>query len=125
MVNEAGGTGASARSPGIEISGKTGTAQVVSEALQKSANSSEFKNTAWFVGYAPADKPEIVVAALVQRGEHSTVAVPIVRDVIKAYFDKKTGAKPPPIQMETQARVLTQLAPQTPPGHLSLAAGRQ
>jgi penicillin-binding protein 2 len=125
VVNEPGGTGASARSPGIEISGKTGTAQVVSEALQKSANSSEFKNTAWFVGYAPADKPEIVVAALVQRGEHSTVAVPIVRDVIKAYFDKKTGAKPPPIQMETQARVLTQLAPTPPPGRLTPTAGHQ
>ena len=55
------------------------------------ANSSEYKSTAWFVGYAPSDKPEIVVAALVQRGEHSAVAVPIVREVIKAYFDKKLG----------------------------------
>ena len=89
VVNEGGGTGAAARCPGIEISGKTGTAQVVSQALEKSAKSSEFKSTAWFVGYAPSDKPEIVVAALVQRGEHSAVAVPIVRDVIKAYFDKK------------------------------------
>ena len=111
VVNEGGGTGAAARCPGIEISGKTGTAQVVSQTLEKSGKSSEYKSTAWFVGYAPSDKPEIVVAALVQRGEHSAVAVPIVREVIKAYFDKKLGAKPPENQMETQARVLSQLGP--------------
>ena len=115
VVNEGGGTGGAARCPGIDISGKTGTAQVVSQALQQSAKSSEYKNTAWFVGYAPSDKPEIVVAALVQRGEHSTVAVPIVRDVIKAYFDKKLGPKTPGNQMESQVRVLSQVRPAEPP----------
>ena len=122
VVNEGGGTGGAARSPGIDISGKTGTAQVVSQALQQSAKSSEFKNTAWFVGYAPSDKPEIVVAALVMRGEHSTVAVPIVRDVIKAYFDKKVGPKSPGNQMETQVRVLSQLRPADPPGQTKSAS---
>ena len=62
------------------------------------------QDTAWSVGYAPSDKPEIVVAALVQHGEHSAVAIPIVREVIKAYFDKKLGTKPPDNQMETQVR---------------------
>jgi penicillin-binding protein 2 len=109
VVNEGGGTGSAARCPETEISGKTGTAQVVSQALEQSAKSSEYKSTAWFVGYAPADKPEIVVAALVMRGEHSAVAVPVVREVIKAYFDKKAGPKAPGNQMETQARVLSQL----------------
>ena len=123
VVNEGGGTGGAARCPGIDISGKTGTAQVVSQALEQSAKSSEYKSTAWFVGYAPSDKPEIVVAALVQRGEHSAVAVPIVREVIKAYFDKKLGPKPPDNQMETQVRVLSQLRPgQTPRRRASLAA---
>ena len=115
VVNEGGGTGAAARSPGIEISGKTGTAQVVSQTLEKSAKSSEYKSTAWFVGYAPPEKPEIVVAALVMRGEHSAVAVPIVREVIKAYFDKKLGPKGPNNQMETQVRVLSQLRPAPAP----------
>ena len=115
VVNEGGGTGGAARCPGIDISGKTGTAQVVSQTLQQSAKSSEYKNTAWFVGYAPSDKPEIIVAALVMRGEHSTVAVPIVRDVIKAYFDKKLGSNPPADQMESQVRVLSQLQPTTRP----------
>ena len=119
VVNEGGGTGSAAQTPGIEISGKTGTAQVVSQTLEQSANSSEFKSTAWFVGYAPPDKPEIVVAALVQRGEHSAVAVPIVRDVIKAYFDKKQGPKGPANQMESQARVLSQLRPGALPAQKS------
>jgi len=125
VVNEGGGTGSAARCPGIDISGKTGTAQVVSQALQESTKSSEYNNTAWFVGYAPSDKPEIVVAALVQRGEHSTVAVPIARDVIKAYFDKRAGPKPPSNQMETQVRVLSQARPAIPAGPVATAPMHQ
>lgn len=41
------------------------------------------------MGFAPCDKPEIVVAALFEHGAESKYAAPIVRDVIKAYFDKK------------------------------------
>ena len=124
VVNEGGGTASLARCPGIEISGKTGTAQVVSQALQQASKTSEFKNTAWFVGYAPPDKPEIVVAALVQRGEHSTVAVPIARDIIKAYFDKKLAGKPPASQMEAQTKVLSQLRPAAEPARPAPASGR-
>jgi penicillin-binding protein 2 len=124
VVNEGGGTGPAARCPGIDVSGKTGTAQVVSQALEKSEKSSEFKSTAWFVGYAPSDKPEIVVAALVIKGEHSTVAVPIARDVIKEYFDKKLGPKRPTNQMETQMRVLSQLQQSAPPAAWRSDLGR-
>jgi penicillin-binding protein 2 len=111
VVNEGGGTGASARCPGIDISGKTGTAQVVSVGLQKSAKDAEFKNNAWFVGYAPSNQPEIVVAALVMRGEHSTVAAPVARDVIKAYFDKKLGQGAVPQRLPTQAKLLSLARP--------------
>jgi penicillin-binding protein 2 len=107
VVNEGEGTGASARCPGIDIAGKTGTAQVVSVDLQKSAHNASFKNNAWFVGYAPSDKPEIVVAALVMQGEHSTVAAPVAREVIKAHFDKKAAQKPPPGQAQNPARTLS------------------
>lgn len=43
----------------------------------------------WFVGFAPCEKPEIVVVAFFEHGFESKYACPIVRDVIKAYFDKK------------------------------------
>jgi penicillin-binding protein 2 len=107
VVNEGEGTGASARCPGLDIAGKTGTAQVVSVDLQKSAHNANFKNNAWFVGFAPSLKPEIVVAALVMQGEHSTVAVPIVREVIKAYFDKKAAQKPSHDQNQDEVRMLS------------------
>jgi len=91
VVNEE-GTGASARIPGIDVCGKTGSAQRISNTLAKSNKelASTMKDTAWFVAFSPCDHPEIVVAALWEAGEHGALAAPIVRDVIKAYFDKKT-----------------------------------
>jgi penicillin-binding protein 2 len=107
VVNE-GGTGAGAYEPGLDIAGKTGTAQVVSVELEQAAKKHEYRNNAWFVGYSPSAKPEIAVAALVMQGDHSTVAVPIVRDVIKAYLQKKAARRPPPGQLQTQIRVLSE-----------------
>ncbi|MCL5746567.1 MAG: penicillin-binding transpeptidase domain-containing protein, partial [Acidobacteria bacterium] len=95
VVNE-GGTGASARLPGIEVCGKTGSAQLVSNELMKIAKlGDEFKDNAWFVGFAPRVNPEIVVVALWEQGAHGNLAAPMVRDVIKAYFDKKARLAPP------------------------------
>jgi penicillin-binding protein 2 len=90
VVNE-GGTGASAHIEGIEVSGKTGSAQRISNELAKSnkAVSQAMKDNGWFVGFAPRENPEIVVAALLEGGEHGYQAAPVSRDVIKAYFDKK------------------------------------
>ena len=99
VVNEPGGTGVRARLPGMEVCGKTGTAQLASNDLLKSGTSygETMKDNAWFVGFAPRDNPEIVVAALFENGEHGQLAAPIVRDVMKAYFDKKARlAQPPP-----------------------------
>jgi penicillin-binding protein 2 len=108
VVND-GGTGVGARCPGIEIAGKTGTAQVVSSQLQSAARGKrEYENNAWFVGYAPSDHPEIVVAVLVMQGGHSTVAAPIARDVIKAYMEKRGELRPPPAEM--QAKLLSKPA---------------
>jgi penicillin-binding protein 2 len=92
VVNEAGATGVRAALPGIEVCGKTGTAQVASEDYVKAhkGDSQNLKDNAWFVGFAPGRAPEIVVAALFEHGAESKFAAPIVRDVIKAYFDKKT-----------------------------------
>src|SRR6185295_17612547 len=98
VVNE-GGTGASARIEGVELCGKTGSAQRISNELAKAnkAAGQDMKDNAWFVGFAPRDNPEIVVVALFEAGEHGNYAAPIVRDVVKAYFDKKARAgKTPP-----------------------------
>jgi len=89
VVNE-GGTGVRAALPGIAVCGKTGTAQVASAEFAKTqGNDVNFRDNAWFVGFAPCQAPEIVVSALFEHGAESKFAAPIVRDVIKAYFDKK------------------------------------
>lgn len=84
------GTAAASRIPGIEMCGKTGTAQLASNDLLKLKNSADWHDNAWFVGFAPPQNPEIVVAVLWENGAHGDMAAPIARDVIKAYFDKKT-----------------------------------
>ena len=89
VVNE-GGTGGRARLPNIEVCGKTGTAQVASAEYVKSVGGGhELKDNAWFVGFAPREAPEIAVVALFEHGAEGPLAAPIVRDVMKAYFDKK------------------------------------
>jgi penicillin-binding protein 2 len=88
------GTGGRARLPGIEVCGKTGTAQLASNTLLNSAAGRHMKDNAWFVGFAPKQSPEIVVVALFEAGEHGNLAAPIVRDVLKAYFDKKVRRMP-------------------------------
>ena len=109
-VNE-GGTGVRARLPGISVCGKTGTAQLVSnELLRASKLGQSLKDNAWFVGFAPCESPEIVVATLYESGEHGALAAPVVRDVIKAYCDKK--ARTARTQMLAEVR---QAAPQLGP----------
>jgi penicillin-binding protein 2 len=90
VVNE-GGTAALSRIEGIEFSGKTGSAQRVSNDLRKSGklDADDTKDNGWFVGFAPRQNPEIVVAALLEGGEHGSLAAPVARDIVKAYFDKK------------------------------------
>jgi penicillin-binding protein 2 len=91
VVNE-GGTGGTLKLAGIELSGKSGTAQVIGYTTRsKLGKQKKFEDNAWFVGYAPRRNPEIVVAVLVQEsGQHGgTASGPVVRDIIKAYYDKK------------------------------------
>ena len=97
VVNE-GGTGAVAALPGITVSGKTGSAQRVSNDLVRNnrALADTMQDNGWFVGFAPRDNPEIVVVALVEAGIHGGLnAAPISRDILKAYFDKKTVSATP------------------------------
>ena len=104
VVNEPGGTAFASKLSGIEFAGKTGSAQVISnQGLARAGKQADLKDNAWFVGFAPRQNPEIVVAVLVQGGEHgASAAAPIARDVVKAYYDKKQG-KLPPQELTTQA----------------------
>ena len=103
VVNE-GGTGAAAQIKGIDVCGKTGTAQRISLELAKSGKAAGdmAKDNGWFVGFAPRDKPEIVVVALSEASGWGANVAPIVRDVIKSYFDKKARQAQPTVSRAQQ-----------------------
>jgi penicillin-binding protein 2 len=94
VINE-GGTGSSLKLQNIEFSGKSGTAQLMSYDAGNRMGKKGKETNGWFVGYAPRRNPEIVVAAVIQgSSEHGgTTAGPVVRDIVKAYYDKKSGKR--------------------------------
>jgi penicillin-binding protein 2 len=87
VVNEPGGTGGAARLPGIVVAGKTGTAQVISKAIETHKLSEKLRDHAWFVAFAPAREPQIAMAVFVEHGGHGgSGAAPIARKGIEIYF---------------------------------------
>ncbi len=74
------GTAAASAIKGVQLAGKTGTAQ-----SGKYVNGKEL-NHGWFVGFAPADKPSIVVAVMIEFGGHGTRAAAIASKIIQAYL---------------------------------------
>ena len=105
VVQELHGTGRAAqlrgKLSGIRVAGKTGTAQVVRVADDREEEEQDvsqvpydFRDHAWFVAYAPAEAPEIVVTVLVEHGGHGgSAAAPLARQVMEAYFKNR-----PPVQ---------------------------
>lgn len=72
--------------------GKTGTAEYCDNVAQAKnlCQPENWPSHAWFVGYAPYNDPEIAVVAFVYNGgEGASVAAPIVRQVLEAYFELK------------------------------------
>jgi penicillin-binding protein 2 len=92
VVNGPRGTGKRSRLKNIIVSGKTGTVQVVrmksNEELEKKDEVPyKYRDHAWFVAFAPYEKPEIAVAVLVEHGGHGgATAAPIAQKVFKKYF---------------------------------------
>jgi penicillin-binding protein 2 len=87
VVNEPGGTGGASRSSVAVVSGKTGTAQVVSQ--QRGRRGGSFGDHAWFVAYAPSEDPEIAVSVFVEHGGHGgSAAAPIAKRAIEAFLSK-------------------------------------
>lgn len=117
-VNEEGGTANTARKQagltGLDMAGKTGTAQV-SHHLARGAEAEKVwyfnREHAWFAGYAPVKSPEVAVVALVEHGgvggKH---AAPIAFEAVRAYQQFVRNAKP-----ETRAGAAVPRAAPRPP----------
>jgi penicillin-binding protein 2 len=92
VVNEPGGTAFLSHSKIADISGKTGSAQVRAFSdIMKACEKREFKDRhhAWFVGYAPRENPQIVVAVVAEHQCHGSSAAHVAKDVIEAYILKQ------------------------------------
>jgi penicillin-binding protein 2 len=91
-VNKPTGTGWIARIAGVDVAGKTGTAQVVRMAEDDEDEPIESKllrhrDHGWFIAFAPAEEPRVAVAVLIEHGGHgSTAAGPIAREMIRTYL---------------------------------------
>jgi penicillin-binding protein 2 len=101
VVNSPMGTARKAAIPGIEVCGKTGTAQVVKEAAgarTKEENLPErYRDHGWFIAFAPGDNPRIAVACVIEHGGHGgSSAAPIVRAVLQRFFQLYPGTTPIP-----------------------------
>jgi penicillin-binding protein 2 len=94
VANGERGTAKWLKVPGVQMAGKTGTSQVMGFSAADIYGKCENRpihqrHNGWYVAWAPADKPEITVAAIAQHSCHgSTGAGPLVRDTIRAYFEK-------------------------------------
>jgi penicillin-binding protein 2 len=97
VVNEQGGTAYFLSNSGLDIAGKTGTAQVRKLTHRtKNIEGIAYKNRdhAWFAGFAPYNDPKIAVAVIVEHGGFgSSAAAPVAREVFRAFL-----GEPPPVE---------------------------
>jgi penicillin-binding protein 2 len=96
-----GGTGGRARLDGIQVAGKTGSAQVVTHArLETNKHAREYQPHGWFVCFAPAENPKLAMVVMVEHGTAGgTSAAPVAGQILSRYFGVRAigpGMTPPP-----------------------------
>jgi peptidoglycan glycosyltransferase len=91
VVNDPRGTGTAAQIPGVQVAGKTGTAETTTGA----------KPHAWFIAFAPADHPKYAVSVLVEHGGDAAaestggrVAAPIAKQILQTLLSTPAPASP-------------------------------
>ncbi len=91
------GTAPSAHIKDVDFAGKTGSAQTISNTAKAklTGGKSKFKDNGWFVGFTPRRNPNVVVAVLLEEGEHGYLAARTAAAVVRAYVEKqkKRGLK--------------------------------
>jgi peptidoglycan glycosyltransferase len=84
------GTGTNAAISGVAVAGKTGTAETP---FNEDCGGGSEENQAWFIGFAPADDPQIAIAASVEctTAFGGDIAAPIFRDVAETIINNEGG----------------------------------
>jgi penicillin-binding protein 2 len=119
MVVNAAGTGIRGRLEGRDVSGKTGTAQVISLQGRQAARGKtdrDLRDHGWFVFFAPKDNPQLAGVIFGEHNEHGYLGAPIAKHVIDTYFAKKEGRPlpvlaPKPSQPQPTTPVAEPIAP--------------
>ncbi len=105
------GTASTAFIEGLDVAGKSGTAQVRKNRRGESSGWDQLNDHAWFVGYAPSRNAKIAVAVLVEHGGlGGHVAAPTATKIIQGYFDRVAPElRPRPIADGTTPKLRTTL----------------
>jgi len=91
------GTGVIAQIDGMDVLGKTGSAQIVNRSVQEKYGEEEdiprkFRDHAWFVAGVFDREPKLAVCAMVEHGHHgNTAAGPLARELLRYFYDRKVA----------------------------------
>jgi len=98
------GTARSLNNVPVAVAAKTGTAEVGVSSPH-----------AWFVAFAPYEKPEIAITVMVEHGsEGSSIAAPITREILNWYFGTRGKISETSIASSSPAEILSNMASSTP-----------
>jgi penicillin-binding protein 2 len=106
MVVNAGGTGGRARIANEDVSGKTGSSQVISNEGRVAAGrtSKDLRDNGWFVFFAPRDHPQIAGVVFLEHGIHGANAAGVAHHILDTFFAKQQGRPLPPPPTPAQLR---------------------
>jgi penicillin-binding protein 2 len=107
MVVNGGGTGGRARIEGHDVSGKTGTSQVISNAgrLAAARSGKDLRDNGWFVFFAPRDNPQIAGVVFLEHGIHGPNAASLAHHILDVFFAKQDGRPMPPAPTHEDLRL--------------------
>lgn len=103
VVNEADGTGRSCRLSDVEVAGKTGTVQVITQKTWTNSDELPFekRDHAWFASFAPFDDPQLVVVVFLEHGgKGSSAAAPLAKALYETFFHVDEPELDPPVDDE-------------------------
>jgi penicillin-binding protein 2 len=118
------GTAGRARIQGRDVSGKTGTAQVISLSGAKAARGKiDVRDHGWFVFMAPRDNPELAGVIFAEHAEHGYYGASIAKHIIETYYAKKEGRPLPVLEIKpAPGTVVASAAPAAPGNSASPSA---